>query len=236
MPSLRNLTYKERFIVLDLKTLANRRTREQTRPWLLKGIVNLNYINFLKSTTTKTRAHGPKLFKLFEHRNHLNVKQNVFWQRMVESWNELPEGIVNFTTVLHFETTLWYLPQQVSNPLFDILSYCYCKKYETIPTLLMSNEASNFRMGTAELSLSKLDDDPRPHRAKYDLEVLRSVLLRNGFANTTVHRIIAVVSSKAVRTFTGPNITMLLWMHVICKSAKLSLLGVQYHGWWFVVF
>ena len=74
----------------------------------------------------------------------------------------------------------------------------------------MSNEANNFRIGTAELSLSKLDDDPLPHRAKYDLDVLLSVPLRKGFADITVHRIIAVVISKAVRSFTGSNITMLL--------------------------
>lgn len=67
---------------------------------IMKGIVDLNYTNFFKLSTTKTRGHELKLFK---QRNRLNVRRNFFSQRIVKSWNELPEEIVNCTTVLHFE-------------------------------------------------------------------------------------------------------------------------------------
>ena len=68
---------------------------------IMKGIVDLNYKNFFKLSTNNTRGHELKLFK---QRSRLNVRRNFFSQRIVESWNELPEEIVKCTTVLHFET------------------------------------------------------------------------------------------------------------------------------------
>ena len=67
---------------------------------IMKGIVALNYTTFFKLSTNNTRGHELKLFK---QRSRLNVRRNFFSQRVVESWNALPEEIVNCTTVLHFE-------------------------------------------------------------------------------------------------------------------------------------
>ena len=67
---------------------------------VMKGIVDLNYTTFFKLSTNNTRGHELKLFK---QRSRLNVRRNFFSQRIVESWNALPEEIVNCTTVLHFE-------------------------------------------------------------------------------------------------------------------------------------
>ena len=102
VPSLRNLSYKERLIALDLPTLAYRRKRGDMIMVfkIMKGIVDLNYTTFFKLSTKNTRGHELKLFK---QRSRLNVKGNFFSQRIVESWNALPEEIVNCTTVLHFE-------------------------------------------------------------------------------------------------------------------------------------
>ena len=66
---------------------------------IMKGIVDLNYRTFFKLSTNNTRGHELKLFK---QRSRLNVRRNFFSQRIVKSWNELPEEIVNCTTVLHF--------------------------------------------------------------------------------------------------------------------------------------
>ena len=67
---------------------------------VMKGIVDLNYATFFKLSTNNTRGHELKLFK---QRNRLNVRRNFFSQRIVESWNVLPEEIVNCATVMHFE-------------------------------------------------------------------------------------------------------------------------------------
>lgn len=102
VPSLRNLTYKERLIALDLPTLAYRRTRGDLIMVykILKGMVDLNYTHFFKLSTTKTRGHELKLFK---QRNRLNVRQKFFSQRIVDSWNKLPEYIVSSSTIINFE-------------------------------------------------------------------------------------------------------------------------------------
>ena len=57
---------------------------------IMKGIVDLNYITFFKLRTNNTRRHELKLFK---QRSRLNVRRNFFSQRIVESWNTLPEEI-----------------------------------------------------------------------------------------------------------------------------------------------
>ena len=102
VPSLRNLSYKDRLIALDLPTLAYRRKRGDMIMVfkIMKGIVDLHYTTFFKLSTNNTRGHELKLFK---QRSRLNVRRNFFSQRIVESWNALPEQIVNCTTVLHFE-------------------------------------------------------------------------------------------------------------------------------------
>ena len=102
VPSLRNLSYKECLIALNLPTLVYRRKRGDIIMVLkiMKGIVDLNYTTFFKLSTNNTRGHELKLFK---QRSRLNVRRNFFSQRIVESWNALPEEIVSCTTVLHFE-------------------------------------------------------------------------------------------------------------------------------------
>ena len=52
----------------------------------------------------------------------------------------------------------------------------------------MSNDAKSFLMGTAELSLSRFEDDPFPQREKYDLDVLLSVGLDRGRAREAAHK------------------------------------------------
>ena len=100
--SLRNLSYKERLMALNLPTLTYRRKRGDMIMVfkIMKGIVDLNYTTFFKLNANNTRGHKLKLFK---QRSQLNVRRNFFSQRIVESWNELPKEIVNCTTVLDFE-------------------------------------------------------------------------------------------------------------------------------------
>ena len=55
---------------------------------IMKGIVDLNYTHCFKLDTTKTRGHKLKLYK---QTNRMNVRQNFFSQRIIESWGKLPE-------------------------------------------------------------------------------------------------------------------------------------------------
>ena len=87
-------------------------------------------------------------------------------------------------------------------------------------TFFISKEASIFLIGTAELSLSRLEDEPLPHLEKYDLDVLASSLFEWGLANDMLlHNKIADATPRYVWMRHSENI-MILSRVVTCKSAK----------------
>ena len=101
VPSLRNLTNKERLIALDFTNLANRGAggdMKCSKSWKITS--TLNYTHFFKLSTTKTRRQNVKLYK---QRNRLRLRQHFFSLRIVKLWKRLPEDILSCSTVLSFE-------------------------------------------------------------------------------------------------------------------------------------
>ena len=52
------------------------------------------------STTNTTRGHQ---FKLFKYRSRLNCRSNYFFNRVINDWNNLPDTVVNASSVNNFK-------------------------------------------------------------------------------------------------------------------------------------
>ena len=71
---------------------------------MLKGIDKVNFGDFFELTMVKmTRGHS---YKLNKSRSHCEQSRNFFTQRVVNSWNNLPQHIVDATTVNEFKNRL----------------------------------------------------------------------------------------------------------------------------------
>ena len=71
---------------------------------LLKGIANLDYSLFFKlSGDSKVRGHT---YKIVKNSFRLDVRKNVFSNRVVDAWNELPQYVVDAETVNSFKARL----------------------------------------------------------------------------------------------------------------------------------
>ena len=57
---------------------------------------------FTKSHNTGTRGHNYKLFKKQLHKG-LNLRKFFFSQRVIDTWNNLPEDVVNVKTTNQFK-------------------------------------------------------------------------------------------------------------------------------------
>ena len=55
------------------------------------------------NTTSNTRGHSKKLTK---KSSKLNIRKNVFTNRITDIWNSLPEEVVSAKSVRHFEIML----------------------------------------------------------------------------------------------------------------------------------
>jgi hypothetical protein len=91
---LKNFSYEVRLKMLGLYSLERRRLRGD----LIETYKILNHkenisdkIFFKKSVTDHLRGHSLKLFKL---RSRIDVRKFSFSQRIVDTWNRLPEQIV----------------------------------------------------------------------------------------------------------------------------------------------
>ena len=72
---------------------------------ILNGYYDINPTTFFTpAATTNTRGHHMKLFKSYAR---LNVCSNFFTQRVINSWNSVPEEIVSSSTVGLFKAKYW---------------------------------------------------------------------------------------------------------------------------------
>lgn len=103
--SLQNLPYHARLIKLGLPTLEYRRKRNDVIEVykILNSIDNLDKDKLFTSSTTSTRGNDKKLFK--KH-SRTNVTQGIFSRRVVDSWNSLPNIVVNSPTLNTFKSRL----------------------------------------------------------------------------------------------------------------------------------
>ena len=109
--SLKNYSYPERLKKLGLPTLEYRRERADLIQ-VYKILNNIDLVDKEKLFTIaeyrQTRGHP---FKLFKRRSRLNIRANTFGNRVVNSWNALPEKVVNAPSLNAFKSRLnkhWY--------------------------------------------------------------------------------------------------------------------------------
>ncbi len=71
---------------------------------ILKGIDNVTHSKLFKlATHGKTRGHDMKLFK--QH-CRLDIRKYSFSQRVVNTWNSLPQKVISSETVNEFKSGL----------------------------------------------------------------------------------------------------------------------------------
>jgi hypothetical protein len=105
VPGMNNLSYEERLKIFKLPTMQYRRDRgdmiEVYKYVHGKYSVNRDLLAFDKGGVT--RGHR---YKLLKQRTRLSVRQNFFSCRVVDSWNNLPDGIVCLPTLDDFKCCL----------------------------------------------------------------------------------------------------------------------------------
>ncbi len=104
--SLKNLSYEQRMKELGLPSLEYRRTRADMVQ-TFKILQDIDHVVkdklFTMSTYTRTRGNSRKLFK---RRSRLQTRANVFSNRIVNAWNNLPETVVMAPSLNSFKSRL----------------------------------------------------------------------------------------------------------------------------------
>ena len=97
------LKYEDRLVKTGLTTLEERRTRGDLIEAfkMIKGLNKTDSKRFFTiAHSSRTRGHRLKIVK---NRSRLDIRQNVFSQRVVNMWNELPEIVVESESVNSFK-------------------------------------------------------------------------------------------------------------------------------------
>ena len=100
------LSYEERLKYLHLPTLYARRLRGDLIETfkILKGFTDIDAKNlFWKSTYDRTRGHNLKLYK---KKFMTNIYKNFFSNRIINSWNQLPQYVIEADNVNSFKNRL----------------------------------------------------------------------------------------------------------------------------------
>lgn len=101
-----NLTYPERLRKLGLPTLEYRRLRADVIQ-VYKILNDIDIVDrdklFKLATYSQTRGHP---FKLYKERSRLNIRMNSFSNRVINTWNELPNNVVMAPSVNAFKGRL----------------------------------------------------------------------------------------------------------------------------------
>lgn len=105
---LRNVKYEDRLVVTGLLPLDKRRVRGDLIQ-VFKFINSIDKIDYRKlfniseASRPKTRGHCQKLVK---KRSRLELRKNFFSQRVVNTWNGLPQTVVDAESVNSFKNKL----------------------------------------------------------------------------------------------------------------------------------
>ena len=106
MPGMENLDYEDRLKKLKLPTLVYRRHRgEMINVYkFMQGLWKVNEETlFPRATYHRTRGHNLKLFK---QRADNSTRSHFFTVRVCDLWNELPEHVVNASSLNSFKNNL----------------------------------------------------------------------------------------------------------------------------------
>ena len=105
LPGLRNMSYDQCLKFLDVPSLKVRRLRADLY-WCYKIIFGfvavMSDVFFTKNSCTSTRGQQ---YKLYKHHTSASVRSNVFAERIVNGWNNLPES-VDFSSLSKFKRTI----------------------------------------------------------------------------------------------------------------------------------
>ena len=105
--AIRHLPYQERLRKLDLPSMHYRRARGDmiTVFQLLTGKVQMDHATFfsLAPPESSTRGHSLKLLK---PTSESAIRQRFFSNRVINSWNDLPEQVIRATTTNQFKNRL----------------------------------------------------------------------------------------------------------------------------------
>lgn len=106
VPSCKNLSYTQRLRKLGLPTLEYRRERADMIQ-VYKILHDIDTIDkdklFTLASYRATRGHS---YKLHKKGSRLNLRANTFSNRVVNTWNELPNTVVTAPSVNCFKTRL----------------------------------------------------------------------------------------------------------------------------------
>ena len=124
LPALKNVTYKNRLLDLGIPTLEYRRVRADMVQMYKKfhgnDIVDKDKL-FVMNTNLNTRGNCMKIFK---KRVKTEFRRGMFSQRMVNTWNSLPNNVINSPSINCFKNRLnkfWVGPQYT----FKFEATCY---------------------------------------------------------------------------------------------------------------
>jgi hypothetical protein len=104
---LGRLSYERRLQILGLTSLRKRRERGDLIEVykLLHGVEKIDPEKFFSVRQASYHLRGHR-FTLEQHRYRLAVRQHTFSQRIVPTWNQLPEMVVNAESVNSFKNCL----------------------------------------------------------------------------------------------------------------------------------
>jgi ribonuclease P/MRP protein subunit RPP40 len=101
-----DMEYSERLKKLGLISLEKRRVRGDLIQVfkMIKGFDKLDFGSFFTtSSLERTRGHS---FKLLKNRSRVDLRKNFFSQRVINSWNCLPQNVVDADTINCFKNRL----------------------------------------------------------------------------------------------------------------------------------
>ena len=105
IPSIRQIGYQRRLERLNLFNLGTRRLRGQLIETfkILNGITNIEYNKLFTLSRNQTRSNGWKL----ELKRHNTTQCGQFFSYSIcNTWNSLPESVVNSASVEEFKGKL----------------------------------------------------------------------------------------------------------------------------------
>ena len=125
-----DLTYEQRLRILNMTTLETRSLRGDLIGVfkIANGFDNVEYLDFFHLSTTGLTGHSLQLFKLSFK---CNFWKYTFSNRVTDSWNRLPENIIECESLDNFKKKLECLLNSVGvNISIDLLSspyHAYCQ-------------------------------------------------------------------------------------------------------------
>ena len=101
-----NLTYEERLRIINLPTLIYRRMRGDMIETfkILKEFYDQTAVPQLQRSTRPSRGHHLKLF--LGRTRRLDIRKHYFSNRIVTTWNALPDHVVRAETINVFKSRL----------------------------------------------------------------------------------------------------------------------------------